>query len=272
MVVQPATTLDAFLGGRLMLLQPATGYRAGLDAVLLAATVPGGEARGSLRIADLGAGIGTVGLCVAARLLSSRLTLIEREGALVALARQNIARNELDARVCVVSADIEAPAAALDALGLTADTFDHVVANPPFQVVGEGRLPADPLRARARVMAAGGVERWVRACARLVRPGGTAAMIHRGDALPELLGAFSGRFGALAVLPVHPRSSEPAARVIVTGTKGSGGGVCLLPGLVVHDAAGHEFTAMLQAILRGGAGLELTGAGAPRLVAAGAVA
>jgi tRNA1(Val) A37 N6-methylase TrmN6 len=35
-----ATTCDAFLAGRVMVLQPKTGYRAGLDAVILAATVP----------------------------------------------------------------------------------------------------------------------------------------------------------------------------------------------------------------------------------------
>ncbi|MFZ2468854.1 MAG: methyltransferase, partial [Parvibaculum sedimenti] len=35
-----AFTDDGFLGGRLQLLQPAKGYRAGIDAVLLAASVP----------------------------------------------------------------------------------------------------------------------------------------------------------------------------------------------------------------------------------------
>lgn len=34
-----ALTEDAFLGGRLRLLQPVQGYRAGVDPVLLAASV-----------------------------------------------------------------------------------------------------------------------------------------------------------------------------------------------------------------------------------------
>jgi tRNA1(Val) A37 N6-methylase TrmN6 len=38
-----AETDDAFLGGQLRLLQPGTGYRAGIDGVLLAATVEAGS-------------------------------------------------------------------------------------------------------------------------------------------------------------------------------------------------------------------------------------
>ena len=36
-----ALTDDAFLGGELQILQPESGYRAGLDAVMLAAAVAG---------------------------------------------------------------------------------------------------------------------------------------------------------------------------------------------------------------------------------------
>ncbi|MCU0955509.1 MAG: hypothetical protein MUC37_13135 [Hyphomicrobium sp.] len=55
-----ATTEDAFLGGRLRILQPARGYRAGMDAVLLAASVESGYGT----VLDCGAGVGTAGLCV----------------------------------------------------------------------------------------------------------------------------------------------------------------------------------------------------------------
>ena len=58
------TTDDAFLGGALQMLQPQNSYRAGLDAVLLAAAasiLPGAGAR----VLDVGAGVGVVGLAVA---------------------------------------------------------------------------------------------------------------------------------------------------------------------------------------------------------------
>ena len=93
-----ATTDDVFLGGCLSILQPATGYRAGLDAVLLAAAAPittGIEAT----VLDAGSGVGTVGLCVAARIADARLTLVERSPVLAALARLNVERNQMSARV-----------------------------------------------------------------------------------------------------------------------------------------------------------------------------
>jgi tRNA1Val (adenine37-N6)-methyltransferase len=45
------TTFDAFLGGRITLEQPTKGYRAGVDPVLLAASVP---ARAGQSVLELG--------------------------------------------------------------------------------------------------------------------------------------------------------------------------------------------------------------------------
>jgi tRNA1(Val) A37 N6-methylase TrmN6 len=64
---RPLVTNDAFLDGALSIRQLRSGYRAGLDAVMLAAAVPG-EAGRPLRVLDVGAGVGTAGLCVAHRL------------------------------------------------------------------------------------------------------------------------------------------------------------------------------------------------------------
>ena len=90
----PRLTDDAFLGGGLRILQPEAGYRAGIDAVLLAAAAPVGASRKEL-VLDVGAGVGVVGLAVAHRAANAHVTLIEREPLLADLARQNIFRNNL---------------------------------------------------------------------------------------------------------------------------------------------------------------------------------
>jgi tRNA1(Val) A37 N6-methylase TrmN6 len=90
----------------------------------------------------------------------------------------------------------------------------------------------------------------------MARPGGTASLIHRSDTLGELLAALDGRFGALAVLPVHPRADEPASRVLVQGVKGSRAALRLLPGLVLHGE-GNRFQPAVEAVLRHGAALDL---------------
>lgn len=250
---------DAFLGGRLSLLQPRSGYRAGVDAVLLAAAVgPTGPDKGTVRILDAGAGVGTAGLCVAARLPHARVTLLEREPRLVALAARNIERNGLAGRVDVIAADIAARPAVHAGAGLGADAFDWVIANPPYHVEPKGTRAPDPLKARSHAMPEDGLEVWCRALCRLARPGGHALLIHKAAQLPELLAAMKGRFGDLHVLPISAHRDEPAIRVIVRGRKGSKAPLRLLANKVLHRAD-LGFEPWACAIFRDGAGLDLDG-------------
>ena len=80
------TTDDAFLGGRLKLLQPVKGHRAGHDAILLAAAAPAAR-----HAVDLGAGIGTAGLALLARKAAERVTLVEIEDGSVKLPAETAA-------------------------------------------------------------------------------------------------------------------------------------------------------------------------------------
>lgn len=246
-------TADAFLGGALDVLQPAKGYRAGLDGVLLAAAV---AAHTGQRVLDVGAGVGVVGLAVARRVHGARVTLVEREASLAALARQNIQRNALEERVDVVAADIVRPLSELGELAAAAGTFDHAAANPPYHAEGHGTASEDPAKAGAHAMPAGSLERWLRFMAAMVRPGGTATLVHRADALKEILTSLEGRFGEAVILPLHPREGEPASRVLVQAIKGSRAALQLRQGLVLHEPR-HGFRPEVEAILRDGAALAL---------------
>ncbi len=252
-------TRDAFLGGLVTLLQPRRGYRAGIDAVLLAATAQPQEARAGLSILDAGAGVGTVGLLAAKRLehaVDVKVTLVERSPELAALAQRNAADNELSERVGVVCADLLGPVADLAAAGIADESFDLVLANPPYHVDARGTVSANDVKAGAHAMGDGDLDRWARVMARLVRPGGEAIVIHRADALADLMKALAPRFGALRILPLHPRQGEPANRVLVKGVKGSRAPLTLLPGRPLH-LDGNAYHPIVDQILREGAGLWL---------------
>jgi len=250
-------TEDAFLGGALNILQLRSGYRAGLDAVMLAAAVPA-DAHVPLRVLDVGAGVGTAGLCLARRVPFAQVVLLEKEPQLAALAAENIVRNDLAARVRVVAGVIGGGATDWRALGIIEESFGHVIANPPFHDTDAGTLPPDALKAGAHAMPGGELEAWARFMARMTAPGGEATMIHKADALARVLAVFEPRFGALRILPLHPRLGAPAHRVLVQGVKGSRGPLQLLPGLVLH-AEGNAFTPAAQDILRAGAPLPMLG-------------
>jgi tRNA1(Val) A37 N6-methylase TrmN6 len=92
--------------------------------------------------------------------------------------------------------------------------------------------------------------------AAMARPGGRIALIHRAEALDEVLDALAGRFGAAVVLPLHPREDAPASRLLVQAVKGSRAPTALRRGLVLHGP-GNGFLPDIAAVLRDGAALPL---------------
>lgn len=253
-LIEPTqTTDDAFLGNALAVLQPRDGYRAGIDAVLLAAAAP---VRAGQSVLDAGSGVGVVGLCIAARVPEARVTLVENEPRLAALAAENITRNALQERVTIIEADVTAKASVLTAAGVAPDSYDHVVANPPFHVEGRGRPSRHAIRAAAHAMPAGDLARWIKFAARVTRPGGSVTIVHRAEALGELLGAVEGRFGALRVLPLHPRPGVAAVRVLLQGIKASRAPLTLLPGFSLHEED-NRFRPAIAEILRHGTPLDM---------------
>ncbi len=245
--VSASVTEDYFLGDRLIIRQPRKGYRAGVDAVLLAASVRAPEGVDATLL-DIGAGVGTVGLCAARRMPSLRVTLLEREPELVRLADENIAANGLTGSVTAVQADVGA------AGGLLPESFDDAVANPPFHDSGAGTSAPNALKAASHAMPSQALDDWLRYMARMVRPGGRATLIHKADALAHVLAAFEARFGGIVILPIHAREHEPAIRVLVQGIKGSRAPLVLRAPFVLHGE-GNAFTAEAQNILRHGGAL-----------------
>lgn len=250
-----ATSTDDFLGGRIGVIQPRRGHRAGSDAVFLAASVP---ARARERVLDVGAGVGAAGLCLLARVPGVELTAVEIDAELCALAAKNAARNGFAERVRIINADVTSPGKALRAAGLESESYDHLIANPPFHAQGAVRPAPDGARATAHVMAGEGLAAWVRFFAAMAAPNALLTLIHRPDCLGELLGLLDGRFGAVAIFPLFPKASEPATRIIVQAKKGSRAGLTLLPGLVLHEEDGR-YTEAAEAVLRGGEALDVRG-------------
>ncbi|MFC5066720.1 tRNA1(Val) (adenine(37)-N6)-methyltransferase [Flaviflagellibacter deserti] len=223
-------TDDAILGGRLRLLQPARGHRAGTDAILLAAAVP---AHAGDHVLDLGAGVGTAGLALVSRIRDCRLTLVEIEQNLAELARSNAERNGIVADVRLLDAIDLGKSDSSD----LANAVDHVLSNPPFHP-SSGRASPDPTTARARTASPDLLETWSRAAARILKPGGTFTLIHRPDAIQDILAALVGRFGDLKLRFVHADEMADAVRLLVRGIKGSRAPLTVAPPLILTGEEG----------------------------------
>jgi len=240
-----AAAESALLGGRVRLRQPAKGYRAGMDAALLAAAA--GVEPGQ-RVIEAGCGAGAVLMQIAARRPGAILTGLERDPAMAALARENAVLNGSEARI--IEGDVAAGFRALDL-----PPFDRAVSNPPFfDDPGALRAPAEGKR--GAWMADDGLKAWTSFLLKSVREGGRIVVIHRADRLADLLALLGETAGSFAVRGVHPHADEPAKRVLVQAIKTGKAPLRLLPPLVLHDRSGAKHTVEAEAILRGEAGLE----------------
>lgn len=254
-MTDPNTTRDAFLDGRLSLLQPRHGPRAAIDALFLAAAVPVEEGQGQC-VLEAGTGTGIAALALCSRVNDCHVTGVDVQRGLLDLARENVTRNRFDHRIALIEADINAAGKTHEAAGLVRESFHHVAANPPFFTSGEAREQADPSTARAYTAQKGDLENWVRFLTAMAAPRGTVTLIHRAEALADLLALFEGRFGAVVVYPLFPRKGAPAKRVLVQGIKGSRAPMVLASGMVLHVKDGG-YTEEANLILRGGAGLRI---------------
>jgi tRNA1(Val) A37 N6-methylase TrmN6 len=241
-------TDDRLLGGRVRLQQPASGFRASIDAVLLAAAVP---AREGDSVLDVGSGAGAAALCLATRVEGAQVTGIEADRTLARLAADNAEATGVGPRARFYLGDLASPP-----IRLSPASFDYVMANPPFAPEGSGRTPRDPGRAQAMVEGEVRLAGWLEFCLKMAKSGGSVTIIQRTDRLAELLAGLSGRLGGLIVLPLWPGEGKAAKRVIVAGRKGSAAPLALRPGLVLHRPGG-AYTREAEAILRGGAALDL---------------
>ena len=225
-------TEDAFLGGQLRLRQLKSGHRAGHDAMLLAAAT---SARSSDRVVDLGAGVGAAGLALATRVPGIELVLVEIDATLADLARDNAAANAIAAKVVVLDVT-SGPATFADA-GLSPDSVDIVLMNPPFNDSARHRASPDKAREIAHVATDTTLEGWIHAARRILKSGGVLTMIWRADGLAELLAALDRGFGSLAILPVHGDVASPAIRVLVRAIKGGKAPLRMYAALILNGGA-----------------------------------
>ncbi len=245
------TTQDAFLGGLLTLEQPAKGYRAGVDPVLLAASV---QATAGQTVLELGCGTGAAMLCLATRVSGLVVHGVELQPEYANLCRTNAAANGIDAMVW--TSDLRALPE-----DVRARTYDHVIANPPYFDRGAGNASEQPDRDIA-FRGDTSISDWVDAATRRLKPKGWLTLIQKADRLPDLLRAIDDRLGTIIVTPIAGRAGRNADRVLLLARKGGRAPFRLTAPVIlhvgdVHSADAQDYRPEISAVLRSGAALTL---------------
>lgn len=226
-------TLDDLRLGGLKIIQKRDGYRFSLDSILLCAfaRIKDGET-----VADLGTGSGVIPLVLASRTGAGRIVGMEIQPELVDRARRSVQLNALEERVEILEGDLR-----MLPKSLVPQSFEVVLANPPYRRQESGRRAPVAERAAARHELAGGLADFLRAAALLLKNGGRFYVVYLAERLAELLAAMRReRLEPKRLRCVHSRAAEEARMVLVEGRKGGRSGLTVAPPLFVYEGARYS--------------------------------
>ncbi len=227
------------LAGRIHYSQPASGFRSGLEPVLLAASV---AARCGERVLEAGTGAGAALLCLSARISGIQAVGVEIDEALAELAAANAAANGFT--------QIGIQAGRFESIALLGE-FDHAMANPPYHIANGSSSPF-PGRDAAKHGSAILIDAWIERLGAALRRRGSLSLTVPTGIVPMCLAAMARHHcPCTAIFPFWPREGRSAKLVLLRGRKLARSPMRLLPGLVLHQPDG-SYTEAAKAILAGG--------------------
>jgi tRNA1Val (adenine37-N6)-methyltransferase len=241
-----ATTQGHLLGRRVVYRQPASGFRSGIEPILLAASIP---ARAGEHVLEAGTGAGAALLCLTARVPGVYATGVEMDAAMADLAAANAEANGFSG-VEIVRDRIESV--------VLPRLFDHAMANPPYHRPGDPASP-DAGRATSKCGSDALIRSWIERLSMSLRRRGSLTLIVSAGMVPACVTAMSGsRCPCTAIFPLWPKVERSAKLVLLRGVRDSHTPMRLLSGMVLHRPDG-SFSDAAQAILGNAAALAIDG-------------
>ena len=202
-----------------------------LDAVLLAHFM---SYKSRQKVLDLGTGTGVMPLLIADAV--ARVDAIEISPVMAELAARNVAMNELEDKIFVRQGDYRSIKELYQA-----ESFDVVLANPPYRPVAHGQVNKMSGVARARHEFTATLKDVVAAARYALRFGGHFAMVHLPERLGEIMVALHEKqMEAKRLQMVQPKGGKAPNMMLIDAVVGAAaGGLKVLPPLIVHDDAGN---------------------------------
>ncbi|MBO7605334.1 MAG: methyltransferase domain-containing protein [Elusimicrobiaceae bacterium] len=233
-------TNDYLLGKKVKIFQKKDGYKTSSDAVLLSSFVQ--SAKDGYHILDVGSATGGISLCLAYRLKNANIAGFEIQPDLADLANLSAEANGFS-NLKYFTHDIKQKKAPFDFC-----SFDAVVTNPPY--AKDGSVSPNKSKALAHTQNDMTLEQWLSFCLKMLKPFGKLYLIHKAEALDEILNILYQKTGDITILPIYSKKGQNATRVIIRAQKDSKAPLKILPPFVVHNLKGY--TPAAEAILRDG--------------------
>lgn len=207
----------------LVLLQSPEEFKLTRDALALTrfATVHRGA-----RVCDLGCGVGNLLIPLAAREKNLTLDGVELRESAARLCRESLERNGLTGTI--ITGDLNTVHRILPD-----NSYDLVVANPPYFPAGTGEVSPKAAKAAARTEGTYTLERCCQAAKRLCKYGGRLAVCLRPERLPQLFGEMKAAGLEPKRLQLVQTGAEKEPNLaLVEAIKGGKSGLRVLPVII----------------------------------------
>lgn len=230
-VTQCGERVDDLQLAGLRILQKESGFRFGMDAVLLAdfSRVDPRD-----RAADFGTGTGIIPLLLAGRDRGAHIDAFEIQADMADMARRSVLLNGLNERIKVHAVPVE------DADSVVpAGTLDAIVCNPPYGMPGTTLLNPDQSLSIARHQSQEGLKAWFAMAYRLLRGKGRFSIIYPAPRMLEAMKALSAaRLEPKRFRLIYPAAEKPANLVLIEAMKDAKPMLHPEPPLIVYEADG----------------------------------
>jgi Methyltransferase small domain. len=236
--------LDHLLAENLRIIQSPTVFAFSMDSVFLARFAYLPIQKG--KILDLGTGNGVIPLILSKR-TKARITGVEIQPRLYDMAQRSVEYNGLQEQIRIIRGDLKQMP---EILGY--GTFDVVLSNPPYFPVKKGAILNEREHyAIARHELACTLEDVVESAAKLVKPGGKVAFVHRPGRLAEIIYLMKQcQIEPKRLRLVYPKMGREANTLLIEGMKGANPDLKILPPLYVYQENG-EYTPEARSLLFG---------------------
>ena len=215
----------------LRILQKTTGFRFGMDAVLLSDFARVEERE---RVADFGTGTGILPLLLAGRGKGAHFDALEIQGDMADMAKRSVSLNQLTERIAVHNLPVERAEEVI-----APGTLDAIVCNPPYGIPGATLLNPAQTLSTARHQTEEGLTAWYRMAYRLLRGKGRFHMIYPAPRMLEAMTALSkARLEPKRFRLIYPYADKPANLVMIEAMKDAKPMLHPEPPLIIYEKDG----------------------------------
>ena len=225
--------------GLVNICQPKKGFRFTLDSLLLADFC---RIKPRDRVLEPGAGTGIISIALAKKFPSARFVADEVEPQIYNFLRLNVEQNGLLDAITTIERNLR-----YLSRSMAPETFDVIVANPPYVKQGTGRTSPSPERHHARQDQAASLAAWLNLQG-LLKNRGRYFLVFPASRAAELLSRLrENNLEPKRLRCVHPFADKPASLLLIESVKGAGTGLEVVPPLIVHEPDGR-YTEEMRAL------------------------